>query len=429
MNTLSIIGICIAVAVIGYSGFDWRTIPLGLAITIVCALILLPVSLKYTAPVWLNRTAILSALLLTTLSASALLAFPNIAIPKARGAHPVGTTLLSTNNTKLRLWYPATHSADAMPYGYLSGVEHSAAFVPAFIFGHLKGRVTEALEDAHLKPTETPYPVIFYMHGADSFPEDNAFRQMELASHGYVVVAVHTQKPFADYEIDRSLVYEPARFAEALANLVAPDQVRDMKAAAKTIFEMNADQNAVFDAKLLQDRFGVLGYSLGGSVATQFCDSHPNCAAIVNLDGNAFGAVGKTGVSVPYLHLSQHALFPDSTETELPDVMQQTANHYAAEVSKIVRLTAQNTPAYWYTLKGSGHASFTDLVLWTPARFAMLGMLLGDGDAMAMRQVIDDLTISFFDQFLHGNTVFEPTLAAYASHLGRMEPGSERPTR
>lgn len=423
MNILSIIGISIAAVTIGYNGFDWRTLPLGFAIAILLAAILLQMGLNFTPPTWINRTATVVVLVLATLTIMALITFPNIAMPKPRGTHPVSTTLLSANNIKLRIWYPATPSTStsAKQYRYLSDVTHSSAFIPAFIYGHLKGRITEALEDAPLKPTEAPYPVIFYMHGADSFPEDNTFRHMELASHGYVVVAVHPQKPFAHYQIDPNLAYDPATFATTLARDIVPDQVQDMKTAAKTVFDLSADQNSIIDAKRLQDRFGVLGYSLGGSVAAQFCDDQPNCRAIVNLDGNAFGPVGKTGVAVPYLHLSQNTLFPGPTEKALPEIMQQTADHYAAEVTEIVRLTANKTPAYWYTLKGSGHASFTDLALWTPARFAVLGTLLGNGEADSMRRVIDDLTISFFDQFLSGKAGFESTSAGHANHLVRME--------
>lgn len=425
MNILSIIGISIAALAIGYNGFDWRTFPLGLAIAILLVAILLQMGLNFTPPTWINRTAIVLVLGSVVLTTIALITFPNIAIPKPSGAHTVGTTLLTANNTKLRLWYPAIPSNSAKRYRYLSGVTHSSTFVPAFIYGHLKGRITEAFVDTPLSPTEAPYPVIFYMHGADSFSEDNTFRQMELASHGYVVVAVHPQKPFTDYQIDPNLAYEPATFAATLARDIVPDQVRDMETAAKAIFEPSADQNSIIDAKQLQDGFGVLGYSLGGGVATQFCNDHPNCRAIINLDGNAFGPVGKTGVAVPYLHLSQNTLFPGPTEKTLPEIMQRSADHYAAEVSEIVRLTANKAPAYWYTLRGSGHASFTDLALWTPARFAMLGTLLGNGEANAMRRVIDDLTISFFDQFLGEKTGFEAASARHANHLFLMEPNLE----
>lgn len=417
MNNV-LIGWAIALLVIVVlNGIDWRTIALLVAIALVILIVGARLSAAIDIPVWLSRTIGGATLVLTAISVLCLWAFPNIAFPEPTGAHKVGTSSHAAGETKFRMWYPAMPTPETQRYRYLSDVTSGTGVIPSFIYTHLKSRPTAAFETPPLNRTDMPYPVIFYMHGADSFAEDNSFLLMELASHGYVVVAISPQKPFADYQIDPSLAYEPALFVDTLATKVAPDQIADMKAVVAEVFAMNANQNAIVATGLRESQFGVLGYSLGGGVASRFCATDQRCAAIVNLDGNAFGAIGKTGVSAPYFHFSQSALFPSSDGVKLPEVTQRTAEHYQAEVSEFISHTARQAPAYWYTLKGSGHASFTDMLMWTPLRFAMFNMLLGDGEKDTLRETIADISVRFFNEFLYDVGGLEQELVAHAEHL------------
>src|SRR5690606_28113085 len=47
----------------------------------------------------------------------------------------------------------------------------------------------------------------------------------------------------------------------------------------------------------------VVGFSLGGAVATEWCRTDPRCGAAVNMDGGLFGSRPLDAVEVPYLML------------------------------------------------------------------------------------------------------------------------------
>jgi len=83
----------------------------------------------------------------------------------------------------------------------------------------------------------------------------------------------------------------------------------DIAFAIGRLAELNAsDSSGRFTGRLDMTRVGVLGHSLGGAVAAQFCHEDPRCKAGIDIDGAPHGSVVQAGLSQPFMFLlSDHA--------------------------------------------------------------------------------------------------------------------------
>ena len=343
--------------------------------------------------------------------------FPTIKLPTPSGSFLVGTTLHLADDVEVRLWYPA--ASKTTTYTYLDGVNRSLFGLPSFIYSHLKGKPTAAFIDAPVRADKQTFPLIVYVHGADSFAEDNTFRLIELASQGFVVAALGHPKPFGDYGITAQDAHDPEQFSERLATLVVPERVRDVHVATAYLETLNKTDSQ-FKGKLKLSDFGMLGYSLGGSVVTEYCLEDTRCRAIVNLDGSGFGEARAVGVNAAYLQLSQSAALPLEPLTNPQTVAERTSTHYLAEVGDVLQKTQAFQDVYWFRLRGSGHASFTDLAHWTPVRLSPLKTVMGEGNADTLSRVISDLTVAFFKERLEQEVVFNEVIKSHDDYLAKL---------
>lgn len=162
----------------------------------------------------------------------------------------------------VEVWYPATVEGDAAPLityeDTLGRADNPNEPLIPFTF---EGR---AVRDAAVVETDTPFPLIVVSHGFPGSRYMMTYLTENLASKGYVVVAIdHTESVFGDV----------AGFASTLLNRPLDirfviDQVAMMSAADSGSF-----LSGVVDA----DNTGLVGYSMGGYGS-------------LNVAGGAYGA-------------------------------------------------------------------------------------------------------------------------------------------
>ncbi|MEL7350515.1 MAG: hypothetical protein AAF171_02120 [Cyanobacteria bacterium P01_A01_bin.116] len=366
---------------------------------------------RWTSKRWVKAIGMVVASLLVLKSSLFLWIFPNIVFPQPTGAWAVGTTLERADDVSIRLWYPAALQVNAVPYPYLSGADIPT--MTALAYSHLQ-KPTAAFVDVPLADGLSPLPVVLYDYGAGSFREDNTFRMIELASHGFVIAAIAHPKHFFDYNIPTEVTQEPAQFREQLNTRVFPDRLRDIRLALQKLEQLNGPESR-FGGKLNLQHFGMMGFSLGGSVALEYSLEDPRCGAVVNLDGGMLGNARK-GVNSSFLQLSQSALLPLEPNQSPQAVAEKTGEYYRQEVSDLVRHTQPlQSAAYWLRVHDSGHMAFSDLARWTPARFGPLRTMIGTGDVDAIARVIDEVTLAFFKDHLL-NTAADETRTDHPSH-------------
>ena len=73
---------------------------------------------------------------------------------------------------------------------------------------------------------------------------------------------------------------------------------------ARQVQQLNeGDPSGRFNGRLDMQRVGVVGHSLGGATAAQFCHDDPRCKAGIDIDGMPFGNVIQDGLHQPFFFI------------------------------------------------------------------------------------------------------------------------------
>ncbi|HTE16957.1 MAG TPA: hypothetical protein VK689_01080, partial [Armatimonadota bacterium] len=181
-------------------------------------------------------------------------ALPVITLPAPTGPYAVGVTdreLVDTARDRrlmATVWYPAAATGDPAPFTHepdalMAGLEHLTG-VPGVVFQHLRYITVAASDGAPILASEQPFPVLVFSHGLVGMRMQNASMLQDLASWGYVVLALdHTDAAavtvFPDGE---TRFYDPARFG------LPTDDVPSTGAIDAQMFPVwVADQRFAFD--------------------------------------------------------------------------------------------------------------------------------------------------------------------------------------
>ncbi|MEV4060847.1 alpha/beta hydrolase family protein [Nonomuraea dietziae] len=214
------------------------------------------------------------------------------------------------------LWYPAEHTGQvpAPHMAPLAAADWDRRSAPPM--GIPKGTVNWAATATHARPGAPGdgragnLPVVLFSSG-DGGPRTLGTTLVEdLASRGYLVVTVdHTyeadQVEFPGGRLVRALPLPSKLTPRVLAKLLAQHnkaRLADMRFVLGQIGGLRLPGGLRGAADLA--RVGVLGQSLGGSVAAQLAHDDARVDAGVNLDGAYVGSVAKTGVAKPFLQMA-----------------------------------------------------------------------------------------------------------------------------
>ena len=404
-------------------GYRWQMIPLYV-LTAAFALTNLPTLFKADSTNepprgWRAAASILTFVLLAVSTAlPALLPVPRIANPS--GPHQVGTqTFILTDASRrelysgrdeprkfmIQVWYPAAPTAEDVHAPWVNGADVFAPAIadylrlPRFSLDHLTLAKSPAYQDAPLATESEPYPVIVFSHGWNGFSAQSSAQTVELASHGYVVVALqHTYGAmvtiFPDGEV---ALNNPDALPENMpepgytdaARLLVDQWSGDISLALDFMTEQNGDLSSPFRAALDLTRIGVFGHSTGGGATIQFCGTDARCTAGLAQDPfmtPVSEQVQASGLKQPFLFFFSQAWreATGSTNNRLFDA-------FLPKLTEPVGVT---------TIIGTRHYDFTDLPLLTPLA-PQLG-LKGPINGKRVVKILDDYLVAYFDQELKG---------------------------
>lgn len=278
----------------------------------------------------------------------------DITLPAPTGPFPVGRdiedwidpvgvdTLAPIPGTRRELlvwvWYPAAAGQTAVVDDYLP-VPLRPKAEPADrtnIWTLLTRNVTKvrghSLRDAEVSPRRRSYPVVVLRAGASSGVLNYSTLAEDLASHGYVVVGFDA--PYRTGRVvfpDGRVMYRTEQNNPELC--VLPDRAQMERCVSRVMTAWIADIGFVLDrlarvnasdtsgkfaGRLDMARVGVLGHSLGGAVAAQFCHEDDRCKAGIDIDGAPHGSVIQAGLRQPFMFLlSDHSSESDTASAEI----------------------------------------------------------------------------------------------------------------
>ena len=331
--------------------------------------------------------AVLVALLAIATTPASADPAPTPYLPPPTGAHPVGTTSLHLTDESrqdpwvpsagarelmVSLWFPAksrgTHRAPYMTPKeselVLAGTGTTS--VPPDILSRTR---TNAYTDA--KPLGGKHPLVVLSPGF-TWPRSSLTAVAEeLASNGYVVAAIdHTYENFATTFPDGRVTTCAACELDVddFGTLVVESRARDVS----FVLDELAGYRFVDPS-----RVGMAGMSLGGASVGETMLTDPRVRAGIDLDGTMFKPLPESGLSRPFLYLTE--------DLDDPTVVENWQ-----------RLTGWRR---WLRVTGSVHASFAD--------YDMLGQQIGVdlGSALAGTRSVEiarRYVRAFFDLHLNG---------------------------
>lgn len=396
---------------------------------------------------WVSRTlAIVGSLLglaIVWITVELCVQVPVFRMPAPSGPYPVGTrTFVLVDESRiddaspiqngyrsisLQAWYPAELTGEEERTTYLSKDIRDAmeelGGLPAWFNGYLDLIPTYAHWEARVAQADEQFPVILYSPSGNASLHKILFE--ELASRGYVAVSIshpHWSNVLFDDQgkvIPQGGVDEryQAWFQEENTSAVqtAKGQIlggRTIGALEQAQTELNRarpiataelrqwsedvgfvlDQLAVmnllagfFDGQIDLSRTGVMGFSLGGATAGQFCVTDSRCRAGINIDGFMFGDVLDRNLKVPFM-------FIHSENPELEPGL----------VGALFYERAENS-AYSVQIAGTTHGDLgAPSPNGQPIIFQMVMNLYQFPDGAYLARIMNDYILAFFDKHLRG---------------------------
>jgi dienelactone hydrolase len=182
----------------------------------------------------------------------------------------------------VRIWYPARVAPDAKPIRYVHSLRPPGAAEVTFSTAGIA--VSEALPVVGAR-----FPLVVVSHGFGGWSEAMSNLTENLASKGYVVVAIDHQDIPLGANINQQLA-----FGNVVLNR-ARDQ-REVIAALQRQVAGAAAYRGLIDAR----RIGLIGYSMGGfgALATAGAPYDPASGVMMMLPGQARPAVMETAPDV-----------------------------------------------------------------------------------------------------------------------------------
>lgn len=325
---------------------------------------------------------------------------PIVTLPTPTGRYEVGIVDRALMDEKrgrrlmVSVWYPAAKGGTPAPLTHhpkevAAGLGNLAG-LPGLPFEYLRYFKLSAAEGAPLLAEGSPFPILVFSHGLVGMRLQNSSTMQDLASHGYIVVAIdHTDAAAVTvFPDDEVRYYDLARFSDPsdvkpdkdfVNNRVFPAWVADQQFIYDTLEKWAVD-DTVFGGKLDLTRIGSFGHSFGGATALEVCRVDTRCRAAVNMDGGLYGDI-RTEPAVRPLLLMTSA---DSSRN-------------AEAVEKWTKMIVNaHAPAYWFELPNSTHFSFTITQLLSPL------LVPKNFNPRAGLHTIDSYLSTFFDLHLRG---------------------------
>lgn len=433
-------GLVLFIAHLFTEGFRWHMLPAYFLLLFVVAWILLT-GRKIPDPSSKSSSRIPGMItLLVWIFAWALPAyiFPVFTFEKPSGPFAVGTVARclvgdpGQNNETLRrimvqIWYPAEPGTGLGIASYHPNPEHLASqladalSVPRLLFGNLFQVKTNTLLNADMSGVHRRFPVLLFSHGLNGYRFQNTFQVEELASHGYIVIAIDhpgfsSGTVFPD---GRTFpVHQLAEFNEEELRTFVFKWVSDARFVLDYLAAINrADPDNLFTNRLDLSRIGYLGHSLGGTVAAEMLSLDGRIKAGLDMDGYPLGKAHDRKPKSTFMHLESDRSLSDISDKDLTALrmtrqsLKQLKEVWDRRTEQLCR------KGFSLKLRGSRHFDFSDCPLWTPLA-SSLG-LTGDVSPRRIHRIINDVTLAFFDTFLKDQP--SPLLSMTASSYPEIE--------
>jgi len=385
-------------------GFTWQFV----AGYVLLAASALPVR---TRPGWLTRLVGglgLAGLMAATAASWAILPAPML--PRPAGPYAVGTQVLrwtdparpenatadpaDRRDVVVQAWYPAAPaSGGPARVPYLDGLGRlppRIMGVPRFVFRRFGETAVSAAAAAQVATDHKAWPVIVFSHGHGAARGVYTALLTDLASRGYVVLAVdHPYEAavtqLADGRVVGFALESGGGDRDRIAYMERQVLVRaaDVRFVLDQLFRPSA-LGPILAGRLDPSRVALAGHSFGGATAVLVASQDARVRAAADIDGMLYGDVRGETFQGPLL------------------LMESGRTSDIGPYAEATREVMSRVPAsgWRYAIAGASHLSFTDLdfMLSAPGAWAAHRVIGGERGARDTVRATADI----LDAFLRG---------------------------
>lgn len=310
------------------------------------------------------------------------------------------------------VWYPSRtrslRTADYLPPPWREALARSGGVLMTdFLTRNLAKVRVHSVEDAPLAADERQYPVVLLLPGSGALAGGYTVLAEDLASHGYIVVGLNAAYLTTAVVLSGGrVIYRAAQYdldavPESQARLLAGRLVdfwsADVGFAISRLEALDAsDSGGRLAGHLDLQHLGVVGHSLGGAVAADFCRRDSRCKAGIDLDGRLFGPVITDGLRQPFMLMFEHV--GTGAGAQAAEILAQVHSMYA-------HLTAGSRLGI--SLAGANHFTFTDqMLVKNPIPLVVLRRMGAIGGLTGTEglRITGDYVSAFFDVYLEGRS-------------------------
>ncbi|HEY5144913.1 MAG TPA: hypothetical protein VII98_15540 [Solirubrobacteraceae bacterium] len=424
LQRLSLAALVLAASTIVFDGPHWQMVPwqlLGVAVAAAAAL-------RHWRPGrsrrWQRVIGRGAFGLVSVLGSLALLTALVPSLPEPSGPHPVGSEIFRwTDKARpetltadpsdhrqviAQAWYPTdTTKGRAVPYFEAQHrLPSSIVGLPSFMFASFGAVTTHATFGPPISAAQHAWPVLVFSPGLSVPRELYTALCADLASRGYVVIALSTPYESAPTVLAHGLVVGQTTHPDVMGPPPHPalERLIDIR-SADTSFVLDqlsalarTEPGSPIAGHLDMSHVGIVGHSLGGATAVQALSSDPRFRVGVNLDGKLFGTEPDARLKQPLLWIQSGGVQTDEYTRGRDRLLGRLRDGgRLVTIRGAVHMGFSDSPSYWTaagrnligSTAGAGSISAADMTSMTGDTIsAFVGPALGEGANRTIDQVL-----------------------------------------